>query len=75
MSTQDEVKRCSMPGCGKPARFGQRYCQDCHRKYMQTWRAKRKRREAELAASVVKLRKKVVDLEQENRELRAQYGD
>ena len=39
---------------------------------MQAWRAKRKRREAELKASVVKLRKKVVDLEQENRELKAQ---
>jgi hypothetical protein len=42
---------------------------------MQTWRAKRKRREAELKQSVIKLRKRVVDLEQENRELRAQYGE
>jgi hypothetical protein len=64
-----------MPNCAKPARFGQRYCMECHRKYMQTWRAKRKRREAELKQSVIKLRKRVVDLEQENRELKAQYGE
>jgi hypothetical protein len=40
---------------------------------MQTWRAKRKRREQELKDSVLRLRKRVVELENECRELRAQY--
>lgn len=68
-----EVKQCSMPDCAEPARSGQRYCMECHRKYMQTWRAKRKRREQELKDSVLRLRKRVVELENECRELRAQY--
>ena len=59
-----------MPNCDKPQRTGQRYCADCHRTYMRAWRAKRRREAEELKATVLKLRKRVVDLEQENRELK-----
>lgn len=67
----DSLKRCSMPNCAEVARNGQRYCVECHRKYMKAWRAKRKRREAELKQSVLKLRKQVVELQQRVRELEA----
>jgi hypothetical protein len=64
-----DVKKCSMPNCSEIARYGQRYCVECHRKYMKAWRAKRRRREEELKQSVVKLRKQVVELQQRVREL------
>ena len=70
----NSVKKCSMVDCEKLPRPGQRYCPKCHSKYMRAWRAKRKRQEQKLLADVLKLRKKVVNLEQENRELRA-VGD
>lgn len=62
---------CSMPNCDKPPREGQRYCKDCHRVYMKAWRAKRRREEQELRASVVGLRKKVVDQQRLIDELQA----
>ena len=67
----DEVKRCSMLNCAEVARSGQRYCVECHRKYMKAWRAKRRRKEAELQKSVLSLRKQVVELQQRVRELEA----
>ena len=65
------TKKCSMPDCDDPPRPGQRYCADCHAKYMRAWRAKRKAAEDELKADVVRLRKQVVDLRRENEELKA----
>ena len=66
----DSAPQCSMPSCDKPQRYGQRYCKECHSKYMKAWRAKRRREERELRASVVKLRAKVVTQSQELRALR-----
>lgn len=63
-------KLCSMPNCDKPQRPGQRYCCDCHKKYMRAWRAKRRREAEELKGQVLRLRKRVVDLERENAELK-----
>ena len=60
-----------MPDCAEAPRPGQRYCPECHSKYMRAWRAKRRREDERVRASVVKLRKKVVELEQENAELKA----
>ena len=60
--------QCSMPNCDAAPRHNQRYCPECHSKYMKAWRAKRKREERELRASVVKLRAKVVT---QSRELSA----
>jgi polyhydroxyalkanoate synthesis regulator phasin len=37
---------------------------------MRAWRARRRREAEELKKSVLRLRKRVVDLEQENRELK-----
>jgi hypothetical protein len=37
---------------------------------MRAWRARRRRAAEELKATVLKLRKRVVELEQENRELK-----
>jgi hypothetical protein len=71
MSDYREQKVCSMPNCTKAPRAGQRYCPVCHSKYMRAWRAKRKRSEEKLKEDVIRLRKKVVELEQSNRELRA----
>ncbi len=62
---------CSMPDCSEPQRYGQRYCKECHSKYMKAWRAKRRREERELRAKVVKLRSRVVAQSQELKELRA----
>ena len=56
---------CSMPGCSKTQRSGQRYCKECHGYYMRAWRAKRRREELLLRASVVKLRKQVMELRAE----------
>ena len=50
-----------MPDCDKTPRANQRYCAECHSKYMKAWRAKRKREQAQLLASVVKLRSTVVE--------------
>ena len=66
MSTQ-----CSMPDCDKPPRAKQRYCKECHSRYMKAWRAKRRREEEELRAAVVRLRKTVVDQRQTIDELSA----
>lgn len=62
------AKLCSMPDCDEPQRPGQRYCAECHRKYMRAWRAKKRRAEQELKGQVIRLRKRVVELEQEARE-------
>ena len=51
-----------MPGCDEPPRTGQRYCKECHALYMCAWRAKRRREELLLRASVVKLRARVAEL-------------
>jgi len=59
-----------MPDCDKPQREGQRYCSECHRKYMRAWRARHKRETDEMKNALLRLRKRVVDLEQENRELK-----
>ena len=60
-----------MPNCAQPQRAGQRYCGDCHSRYMKAWRAKRKREEEELRKSVVRLRKKVIEQSQALAELSA----
>jgi len=57
-----------MPQCRELARAGQRYCGDCHSKYMRAWRAKRRRDEQALKATVIKLRKRVIELESRVRE-------
>jgi len=62
--------QCSMPDCDKAPRAGQRYCGDCHSKYMKTWRAKRKRDVAQLAASVVRMRSQIVEKDREIAELK-----
>ena len=67
----NEGALCSMPDCSKPQRYGQRYCRECHSKYMKAWRAKRRREERDLRATVVRLRSKVVAQSQEIRELKA----
>lgn len=61
--SSDEQKTCSMPDCNNTPRIGQRYCPWCHSKYMRAWRAKRKREEEALKASIVLLRKRVLELE------------
>jgi len=66
-----DAKLCSMPACSKPQRYGQRYCKDCHSNYMKAWRAKRRREERELRASVVRLRSKVLAQSQELSELKS----
>jgi hypothetical protein len=58
-----------MPDCDAPPRANQRYCAECHKKYMKAWRAKRKRDVAQLAASVVRLRSQLVDKQREIDEL------
>lgn len=57
-----------MPSCVEAPREGQRYCPKCHSKYMRAWRAKRRREELKVRESLVRLRKKVVTLEQELKE-------
>lgn len=63
-------KLCSMPGCDDLPRANQRYCPECHSKYMKTWRAKRKRQQEKLMQSVLSMRKTIVGLKQENAELK-----
>lgn len=60
-----------MPDCDQPPRQGQRYCAECHSRYMRAWRAKRKREEQEMKAKLVKLRKQLVDQQREIEELKA----
>jgi len=50
-----------MPNCDDTPRHNQRYCPECHSKYMKTWRAKRKREQQKLAASVIKMRAQIVE--------------
>ena len=64
-----DQKLCSMPDCDKPQRAGQRYCSECHSKYMKAWRAKRRLQEQQLRESVVKLRKTVVEQKRKLQEL------
>ena len=66
-----DQKLCSMPSCDKPQRAGQRYCSECHSKYMKAWRAKRRLEEQKLRESVVKLRKQVLTQKQKLEELSA----
>ena len=54
-------EQCSMPSCDKIPRANQRYCPECHSKYMKAWRAKRKREQAKLLQSVVKMRSTIVE--------------
>lgn len=63
----ESVKLCSMPDCDQAPRVNQRYCPECHSKYMRAWRAKRRRREQERAEELVRLRKRVMELEQASR--------
>ena len=62
--------QCSMPDCDELPRVNQRYCAECHSKYMKAWRAKRKRDVARLAASVVRMRSQIVDKDREIAELK-----
>ena len=55
-----QQKLCSMPDCDELPRANQRYCPECHSKYMKAWRAKRKREVAKMQESIVKLRSTVV---------------
>lgn len=65
-----QADECSMPDCHSEPRRGQRYCPDCHRLYMKAWRAKRRRREQELLESVVKMRRRIVELERATKQQR-----
>lgn len=56
--------QCSMPNCAEPPRDNQRYCPECHSKYMKAWRAKRKREQDKLQAKVVSMRAQI--LQQKN---------
>jgi hypothetical protein len=53
--------QCSMPNCDAAPRHNQRYCPECHSKYMKAWRAKRKREQEKLAARVVQMRAQLVE--------------
>ena len=50
-----------MPDCDKLPRVNQRYCPECHSKYMKAWRAKRKREQTLLLQKVVKMRSTIVE--------------
>ena len=63
-------KMCSMPDCDKLPRSNQRYCPECHSKYMKAWRAKRRRDLARLQASVVQMRSTIVARDREIQELK-----
>jgi hypothetical protein len=58
-----------MPDCLAPPRANQRYCADCHSKYMKAWRARRKREQAKLLASVVRMRSQIVEKDRHIAEL------
>ncbi len=66
----DSTPQCSMPSCDRPQRYGQRYCRECHSKYMKAWRAKRRRDLARLQASVVQMRSTIVARDREIQELK-----
>jgi hypothetical protein len=66
----DRTRLCSMPDCDQVPRERQRYCANCHRKYMRAWRAKRKKAEADLKEELIRMRKRIVDLSRENEELK-----
>ena len=59
-----------MPNCDAAPRHNQRYCPECHSKYMKAWRAKRRREQNKLLASVVKMRTKIVEQSREIAELK-----
>jgi len=62
--------QCSMPDCDAAPRANQRYCPDCHSKYMKAWRAKRKREQDKLLAKVVKMRAQIVEQSRTIQELK-----
>jgi len=64
------TKQCSMPDCDEVPRANQRYCPECHSKYMKAWRAKRKRAQQKLMESVVQMRSKIIAQGQEIAELK-----
>lgn len=68
----DETALCSMPDCDKPQRHGQRYCRECHSNYMKAWRAKRRREERRLRASVLQMRSKIMAQSREIEDLKIQ---
>jgi len=72
LSTADGI--CSMPDCNEPPRSRQRYCAECHKKYMRAWRARRKRDDEKLKASVLKLRQRVMAQSAELKELKTELG-
>lgn len=59
-----------MPDCDAAPRANQRYCPDCHSKYMKAWRAKRKREQDKLLAKVVKMRAQIVEQSRTIQELK-----
>ncbi len=59
-----------MPDCAEMPRANQRYCPECHSKYMKAWRAKRSRAQRQLQDSVVKMRAKIVAQQRELDELK-----
>ncbi len=65
-----EIKKCSMPDCDDLPRANQRYCPECHSKYMKAWRAKRSRDIMKLQESVVQMRSTIVSQKQEISELK-----
>lgn len=71
MSASNGNKTCSMPDCTNAPRANQRYCAECHSRYMRAWRARRKREEREMKETIINLRKKVVQLNHAIEELKA----
>lgn len=63
-------KKCSMPDCAELPRVNQRYCPECHSKYMKAWRAKRKRAILKLQESAVSMRAKIMEQSRELAELK-----
>jgi len=59
-----------MPNCVKVPRANQRYCGECHSRYMKVWRAKRKRDVTKLQSTVVSLRSQLVEAHRKIAELR-----
>jgi len=63
-----------MPDCDAAPRANQRYCADCHSLYMKAWRAKRKRTQERLIASVLKMRSQIVEKDRKIQELEVSNG-
>jgi hypothetical protein len=59
-----------MPDCDAPPRANQRYCAECHSKYMKAWRARRKREQAKLLTKLVSMRSQIVTMNREIKELK-----